>query len=230
MFNRSTTVWPGDLKFEDINNDGVIDENDRTNIGSPLPLFTYGWTNTFRYKNLDLSIFFNGTYGNKVFNYNLMGQGYNGLSHMTSYWTNQQKIVMERAQLVPANGVYSDYWYDDVNNVKGANPGGRMPRITTADPNDNDRVSDRYIEDGSYLRIKNITLGYTLPRKVLSRWQIENIRIYMNIQNLYTFTRYTGYDPEVGASTQDATGMTFGVDNGRYPSPTTYSCGLNITF
>ena len=230
VFNRSTTVWPGDLKFEDVNKDGVIDENDRTNIGSPLPLFTYGWTNTFRYKNVDLSIFFSGTYGNKVFNYNLMGQGYNGLSHMTSYWTNQQRIVTQRAQLVPKDGVYSDYWYDDVTNVKVANPGGKMPRITTADPNDNDRVSDRYIEDGSYLRIKNITLGYTFPKKMLSRWKMENIRLYVNIQNLYTFTKYTGYDPEVGASTQDAAGMTFGVDNGRYPSPTTYSCGLNITF
>ena len=230
VFNRSTTVWPGDLKFEDVNKDGFIDSNDRTNIGSPLPLFTYGWTNTFRYKNVDLSIFFNGTYGNKVFNYNLMGQGHNGLSHMTSYWTNQQKIVTQRAQLVPVDGVYSDTWYEDINNVKVANPNTRMPRITTADPNDNDRVSDRYIEDGSYLRVKNITLGYTLPKKLLNKWQIENIRLYVNIQNLYTLTRYTGYDPEVGASTQDATGMTFGVDNGRYPSPTTYSCGLNITF
>ncbi|MBO4917352.1 MAG: TonB-dependent receptor [Bacteroidales bacterium] len=230
VFNRSTTVWPGDLKFEDVNKDGVIDENDRTNIGSPLPLFTYGWTNSFRYKNLDLSIFFNGTYGNKVLNYNLMGQGYNGLSHMTSYWTNQQRIVTQRAQLVPKDGVYSDNWYNDVSNIKVANPDTRMPRITTADPNDNDRMSDRYIEDGSYLRIKNITLGYTLPSKLLNKVQIETVRMYVNIQNLYTFTKYTGYDPEVGASTQDATGMTFGVDNGRYPSPTTYSFGLNITF
>ena len=235
VFNRSTTVWPGDLKFADISGpegvpDGVINEYDRTNVGSPLPLFTYGWTNTFRYKNLDLSIFFNGTFGNKVLNYNLMGQGYNGLSHMTSYWTNQQRIVTQRAQLVPVDGVYSDNWYDDINNVRVANPDTKMPRITTADPNDNDRMSDRYIEDGSYLRIKNITLGYTFPKKLVNKWQIENIRMYVNIQNLYTFTKYTGYDPEVGASTQDATGMTFGVDNGRYPSPTTYSFGLNITF
>ena len=230
VFNRSTTVWPGDIKFEDINKDGVINEQDRTNIGSPLPIFTYGWTNTFRYKNIDFSVFFNGTYGNKVLNYNLMGQGYNGLSHMTSYWTNQQKIVTQRAQLVPVDGVYADYWYDDINNVKVANPDTRMPRITTADPNDNDRMSDRYIEDGSYLRLKNITLGYTFPRSVLSRVKVENIRAYVNIQNLYTFTKYTGYDPEVGASTQDAQGMTFGVDNGRYPSPTTYSFGFNITF
>ena len=230
VFNRSTTVWPGDLKFEDINKDGVIDEKDRTNIGSPLPLFTFGWTNTFRYKNLDLSIFFNGTYGNKVLNYNLMGQGYNGLSHMTSYWTNQQRIVTQRAQLVPADGVYADNWYNNVENVKVANPDTKMPRITTADPNDNDRMSDRYIEDGSYIRIKNITLGYTLPKTLLQRFKIENIRMYVNVQNLYTLTNYTGYDPEVGASTQDATGMTFGVDNGRYPSPTTYSFGMNITF
>ena len=230
VFNRSTTVWPGDLKFADINEDGVIDEKDRTNIGSPLPLFTYGWTNTFRYKNLDLSIFFNGTYGNKVLNYNLMGQGHNGLAHMTSYWTNQQKVVMQRAQLVPTNGVYSDNWYNDITNVSVANPDTKTPRISTADPNDNDRMSDRYVEDGSYLRVKNITLGYTFPKAMLERCKIENVRMYVNIQNLYTFTKYTGYDPEVGASTQDATGMTFGVDNGRYPSPTTYSFGMNITF
>ena len=235
VFNRNTTVWPGDLKFADISGpdgkpDGVINEYDRTNIGSPLPLFTFGWTNTFRYKSFDLSIFFNGTYGNKVFNYNLMGQGYNGLSHMTSYWTNQQVVVKQRAQLVPVNGVYSDNWYDDITNVKVANPDTRMPRITTQDPNDNDRVSDRYIEDGSYIRVKNITLGYTFPSTLVRKLNIENIRLYVNIQNLFTLTKYTGYDPEVGASTQDATGMTFGVDNGRYPSPTTYSCGLNITF
>lgn len=121
-------------------------------------------------------------------------------------------------------------WYDDITNVRVANPGTKTPRASINDPNDNDRISSRYVEDGSYLRIKNITLGYTFPKKWMDKARIDNLRIYCNIQNLYTFTRYSGYDPEIGASTQDATGLTYGVDNGRYPSPTTYSIGLNITF
>ena len=230
VFNRNTTVWVGDMKFKDVDKNGEINENDKTFIGSPLPLFTFGWTNTFHYRNFDLSLFFNGTYGNKVLNYNLMGQGYNGLVHMNSTWINQQAQVLDRARLVPANGVYSDGWFDDITNVVVENKGTKVPRPTIADPNDNDRLSTRYIEDGSYIRLKNITLGYTFPKTLLQKARIENVRVYVNIQNLYTFTKYSGFDPEVGASTQDSRGLTFGVDNGRYPSPTTYSCGLNITF
>ena len=233
VFNRNTTVWVGDIKFKDVNGDGVINEKDKTNIGSPLPKFTFGWTNSFRYKNVDLSIFLNGSYGNKVLNYNMMGQGYNGLVHMNSAWTNQHASVLNHAQLVaidPEKTYTSGSWYDDITNVRVANTDTKIPRPTVSDPNDNDRLSDRYIEDGSYIRIKNITLGYTFPKSMLSKVKIENVRVYANIQNLYTFTRYTGYDPEVGASTQDSTGLTFGVDNGRYPSPMTCSFGLNITF
>lgn len=240
VFDRNTTVWVGDLKFKDVNGDGVINEKDRTNIGSPLPVFTFGWTNTFRFKDFDLGIFLNGSYGNKVMNYNLLGQGFNGLVHMNSEWVNQHNSVADRAQLVPIDASKSypavvggktvNAWYNDITNVKVANSGTMTPRATMADPNDNDRISSRYIEDGSYLRIKNITFGYNLPRRVVNRMKVENLRFYINIQNLYTFTKYSGYDPEVGASTQDITGLTYGVDNGRYPSPTTYSCGLNITF
>ncbi len=228
VFNRNTTVWPGDLKFADVNEDGKINELDRTNIGSPLPKFTFGWTNTFRYKNVDLTIFLNGSVGNKVLNYNMMGQGYNGLVHMNSVWVNQHNSIASRARLEAIDA--SKPWLDDVTNVRVANADTKTPRPTLADPNDNDRLSDRYIEDGSYLRIKNITLGYTFPKSLLSKAKIDNIRLYMNIQNLYTFTKYMGYDPEVGASTQDSSGLTFGVDNGRYPSPMTCSFGVNITF
>ena len=233
VFNRNTTVWVGDLKFKDINNDGVINEKDKTNIGSPLPKFTFGWTNSFRYKNIDLSVFINGSYGNKVLNYNMMGQGHNGLVHMNSAWINQHVSVKDRAQLVAidATKTYaSGSWYDDITNVKVANSGTKVPRPTVSDPNDNDRLSDRYIEDGSYIRLKNITLGYTFPKSLLTKLKIDNLRIYANLQNVYTLTKYTGYDPEVGASTQDSTGLTFGVDNGRYPSPMTCSFGLNISF
>lgn len=241
VFNRSNTVWVGDIKYKDQltvdtdgdgipdAGDGVIDENDRVNLGSPLPLFTFGWTNTFRYKNFDLSIFLNGSYGNKIMNYNALA-----LTHMNSAWINQLNSVSDRAQLVPIDPdkVYADgsKWYDDITNVKVANPGTKTPRASINDPNDNDRISSRYIEDGSYIRIKNLTLGYTFPKKWVSKARIENIRLYCNIQNLYTFTKYSGYDPEVGASTQDSTGLTYGIDNGRYPSPTMYSFGLNITF
>ena len=234
VFNRNTTVWPGDLKFEDVNGDGYINELDRTNIGSPLPLFTFGWTNTFRYKNLDLSIFLNGSVGNKVLNYNMMGQGYNGLVHMNSVWVNQHASIADRARLeiIDPAKQYADgeNWQWDVENVRVSNADTKTPRPSISDPNDNDRLSDRYVEDGSYLRVKNITLGYTFPKGLLEKAKIENIRLYMNIQNLYTFTKYSGYDPEVGASTQDSSGLTFGVDNGRYPSPMTCSFGVNITF
>ena len=234
VFNRATTVWVGDIKFKDVNKDNVINEMDQTNIGSPLPKFTFGWTNSFRYKNVDLSIFLNGSYGNKVLNYNMMGQGYNGLVHMNSTWTNQHVSIEDRARLevIDPQKTYADgsVWYDDITNVRVANKGTKTPRPSIQDPNDNDRLSTRYIEDGSYLRIKNITLGYTFPKSLLRKVKLDNVRAYMNIQNLYTFTKYTGFDPEVGASTQDSSGLTFGVDNGRYPSPMTCSFGLNITF
>ena len=240
VFDRNTTVWIGDIKFKDVNNDGVINEKDRTNIGSPLPLFTFGWQNTFRFKDFDLGIFLNGSYGNKVLNYNLLGQGFNGLVHMNSAWVNQHNSVASRAQLVPIDpdksypaqvgGKTVNNWYDDITNVTVANKDTKTPRPTLNDPNDNDRLSDRYIEDGSYIRLKNIAFGYNLPKTLLQKIKVENVRVSVNIQNLYTLTRYSGFDPEVGASTQDSSGLTYGVDNGRYPSPTTYSCGLNITF
>lgn len=230
VFSRGNTVWVGDIKYKDVDESGIIDERDRTDIGSPLPKFTFGWTNTFRYKNLDLSIFLNGSYGNKVMNYNSLT-----LTHMNSTWTNQlQSVVSKRARLEPIDPtiVYADgsKWFDHIDNVRVKNPGTKIPHTSINDPNDNDRISDRYVEDGSFLRIKNITLGYTFPKALLNKAKIENLRVYVNIQNLYTFTKYTGYDPEVGASTQDSSGLTYGLDNGRYPSPAMYSFGLNITF
>lgn len=236
VFSRTSTVWVGDLKFKDVNGDGVIDENDKTNIGSPFPDFTFGWTNTFRYKNFDLSIFINGSYGNKVMNYLKMK-----LTHMNSLWTNQLSEVADRAQLVAidsskdyssgvdrGDGVLVYYWYDDITNVTVANPNTKIPRASINDPNDNDRISTRYIEDGSYIRLKNIALGYNFPKKICNTLRIESLRLSANIQNLVTITGYDGYDPEIGAST--ASDNVYGLDNGRYPSPVTYSFGLNVTF
>ncbi|MGL4518192.1 MAG: SusC/RagA family TonB-linked outer membrane protein [Phocaeicola sp.] len=231
-FNRANTVWVGDVKYKDLSGpngvpDGVINEYDKTNIGSPMPDFTFGWTNTFRYKNFDLSLFINGSYGNKVLNYLNMK-----LTHMNSAWTNQLNTVGDRAILKPIdpNKVYPDgsQWYDDITNVFVENPSTSIPRASIQDPNDNDRISDRYIEDGSYLRLKNVTFGYTFPTKKIANWGLQSLRVYANFQNLYTLTNYTGYDPEIGAST--ANSNVYGLDNGRYPSPTVYSFGLNVSF
>ncbi len=229
-YNQYNTTWVGDIRFKDINKDGRITEADRTNIGSPMPKFTFGWTNTFVYKNWDLSIFINGSYGNKVLNYLNMKVG-----NMKSAWANQPSSVLGRTRLEAidpektydgTNNVWN--WFEDPENVRIANPGATLPRATTGDPNDNDRLSDRYIEDGSYLRVKNITLGYTFPKRIIQKARIDNLRLQVNIQNLLTFTKYTGYDPEIGASTASVNVM--GLDNGRYPSPTAYSFGVNITF
>lgn len=232
VFNRKNTVWVGDIKYKDIsgpdgNPDGVINEYDKTNLGSPMPKFTFGWTNTFRYKDFDLSIFINGSYGNKVMNY--LGMQ---LTHMNSAWENQLNSVTGRARLEPIDPdkVYpsGQYWYDDVTNVRVSNPEAVIPRASIQDPNDNDRISDRYVEDGSYIRLKNITLGYTFPSKLIKKFGINNLRLYANIQNLLTITGYDGYDPEIGASTQSTN--VYGLDYGRYPSPTVYSFGLNVSF
>ncbi|HBG87394.1 MAG TPA: SusC/RagA family protein, partial [Marinilabiliaceae bacterium] len=162
-FDRYNTVWVGDLKFADLSGpdgkpDGVIDEYDRTNIGSPMPKFTFGVTNTFRYKNFDLAVFLNGSYGNKIFNYTAMQ-----LSNMKSVWDNQLAVVNDRARLValdsdktyPAlaiNGTTEIYaWNEDISNIRVANADTKVPRAIANDPNDNDRISDRYVEDGSYL-------------------------------------------------------------------------------
>ena len=228
-YNKSNTVWPGDLKFKDVNGDGIIDENDKTTIGSPLPKFTFGWTNTFNYKNLDLTIFINGSYGNKVMNYTSIP-----LTSMSSTWNNQiQEKIADRAQLaaIDPGKVYEDggMWYNDITNVHVTNPGTCTPRVAIGNTY-NQNISSRYIEDGSYIRLKNLSLGYTFPRSITRTLYLENLRLYCNLQNVLTITGYDGYDPEIGASTTDANGYVFGLDNGRYPSPFTCTFGVNISF
>lgn len=197
-----STTWLGDLKFKDINGDGVINSDDRTVIGNPHPDFTFGFQNSFAYKNFDLSIFMQGSYGNDVLN--LVDRA---LTAGNRTYTNQSPSVL-------------DYWSIE-------NPNAPHPRLARNDtPNIN--ISDRYIEDGSYLRIQNVTLGYTLPYVASNKIGLSRFKIYGSIQNLYTFTKYSGYDPEVGAYNQNA--LLLGVDNGRYPSPRTFTVGMNIDF
>jgi TonB-linked SusC/RagA family outer membrane protein len=229
-FDRYTTVFVGDVKYRDLNDDGKITTEDRKAIGSPLPKFTYGLSNTFGFKNFDLTVFLQGSYGNKIFNAldrDLTGMG---------YWSNQLQKAMGYANIVPIdeaiqyphNGYSS--WFEDIDNVTLSNPGTQMPRAGRSVPYNNTRISTRYIEDGSYLRVKNIVLGYTLPEKIARKIRFDSVRVYMNIQNLWTITGYSGYDPEVGINPQDATGYTFGFDQGRYPAPRVISCGINLSF
>lgn len=197
-----STTWLGDIKYKDINNDGVINGDDRTIIGNPHPDFTFGFQNSFNYKNFDLSVFMQGSYGNDVFN--AIGRS---LTSGNRTYTNQAPSVL-------------DFWSVE-------NPNAGSPRLARNDtPNIN--ISDRYIEDGSYLRIQNVTLGYTLPTLISNKVSINKLKVYGSIQNLYTFTNYSGYDPEVGAYNQNT--LLMGVDNGRYPTPRTFTLGINIEF
>ncbi|MCL1932889.1 MAG: TonB-dependent receptor [Candidatus Azobacteroides sp.] len=234
-FNQYNTVWVGDIKFKDLSGpdgkpDGVIDDYDRTDLGSPYPKVSFGMNNTFRYKNFDLSLFINGTYGNKVYNQTAVD-----LSAMNGAYQNQLRIVTDRARLEAINpgkiydgtgGIWN--WYQDIDNVRLANNPSQPRALNNGDPNENARNSDRYIENGSYLRIKNIIFGYTVPAKLTHKFFVDNIRVYANIQNLCTFTKYTGYDPEIGVSTMSPN--VYGMDYGRYPSPQSYTFGLNISF
>lgn len=237
-FKRST-VWPGDLKFADLSGpdgspDGVIDRFDATDIGSPLPKFTYGFNNIFRYKAFELTVYLNGTVGNKLMNY--VGKS---LSDMSSMWTNQLQTAVDRAKTVPIDpnktypfvnsyGKTIDNWFDDIDNVKVSDPNATIPRAVANDPNGNTRISDRYIEDGSYLRFKNIAFSYYLPKSITSKLNLDNMKVYVNLQNMLTITKYTGLDPEVGAS--QASDNVFGLDNGRYPTARIYTFGVSVTF
>lgn len=211
-------IWVGDYIFEDINNDGVIDEKDRTFLGNPEPKFSYGFNNTFTYKGFDLNIFINGVYGNKLVN--MLRQDFTDPMRNSNLLKEATGIA--RVELIDPSQP------EEIWNVHVANPGSaQVQRITTSSANNNNRFSSRFVEDGSYLRIKNIALGYTFPQKWTKKWGIENLRLYMNIQNAFTFTKYKGYDPEVGAYNYNV--LLRGVDYARYPSQRIYTFGLNIT-
>ncbi len=199
---QETGTRAGDLKFEDLNNDGVIDDLDRTYIGSPHPDFTINLINDINFGNFDFSLFLRGVFGNEV--YNMLKRDIAG----TGAWHNQLLIVNDRWQ--------------------PTNPDGSEPRATGLDPNANRRVSDRFVEDGSFVRLQNASIGYTLPASTSNKVGISSVRVYLSGQNLFTLTGYSGYDPEIGSFNQNP--LINGVDNGRFPVARSITLGANINF
>jgi TonB-linked SusC/RagA family outer membrane protein len=217
--NPGQGTWPGDIKFKDLNKDNVINQLDRTVIGNPWPKFTYGFNNSLSYKEFDLNIFITGSVGNDVLNfprYNNEIPGNNGV------FGNYYRSVTDFARP-------SSYNAADAATVTLTNPGHRIPRIAPGDPNGNNRVSSWFIEDGSYLRIKNVTLSYTFPNRWITKAGLRGLRAAVGVQNLLTITDYKGYDPEIGMVNYGGTIMA-GIDGGRYPSVRFYSFSLTADF
>lgn len=205
-YTKSTAA--GDIKFKDQNGDGVIDNADRVFLGSYLPKFSYGFSYGGSYKNFDFNLMFQGVYGNKIYN--------------------ASRVVTEgMIRLFNAGTEVLDAWTPE-------NPNTDIPRAVAGDPNANARTSDRFIEDGSYLRLKALTIGYSIPLKTLqsvSKGTISGLRIYVTGQNLLTFTKYSGLDPEIGTSSAIANNaLTNGVDYGMMPQPRTILAGIQLNF
>lgn len=190
----------GDVIYIDINDDGIIDSKDITDVGSPLPTIEYGINVNLTYSNFDMSLFFQGVGGNKILNANryeleAANSGYNVMNTLGNAWTSDNKDT-------------------------------DTPRNLIIDNNNNYQMSDRFLENGSYFRLKNIQFGYTLPENVIKRLRIEKLRIYVNADNLFTITKYSGYDPELIPENA----LTQGVDYGSYPMYKTFTAGIQLTF
>lgn len=215
------SIWLGDYIFEDVDGDGKITEKDRKYIGNPNPDFTFGFNNVFRYKNITLSMFFNGSVGNDV--YNVLRQKH---TDPLGYGNKMKEVAnYARIEMIDPAGERTLSNLQVVNGSKA-----NVQRVSAAGQcnNDNNRVSSRFIEDGSYIRLKNLSVSYDLPEKWLTKIGFSQLQVYANAQNLFTITKYKGYDPEIGANGQDVTRM--GLDNGRYPSQRIYTVGLRVNF
>ncbi|MCT4586760.1 MAG: TonB-dependent receptor [Carboxylicivirga sp.] len=191
---------PGDMRFKDINGDGKIDGDDRAVIGNPEPDFTFGVNLNFEYKNFDLGILFTGSYGNDV------------LNAIAPYASTGSERYNSFA------GLLDKAWHSEGST-------NSQPRLTTQDDNGNFRYSDYYIEDGSYLRMKSLQLGYNIPAKWLERAQISNARVFVGAENLFTLTKFDGLDVDLGGSALER-----GIDWGQYPLPRIFMVGANISF
>jgi len=187
---------PGDVRFVDVNGDGRISEDDRTFLGNPTPDVTYGFNASVEFHNFDISLFLQGAIGNDVFN---------GTQRRDLRFTNRTTDILDR-------------W-------TGEGTSNSIPRFTWVDTNNNDRVSDLYIEDGSYLRVKNFQIGYNLPSNLREKIGAEKFRVFISGENLLTFTRYTGVDPEIGAFGS----FDIGIDRAIYPQARTFRFGIGLT-
>ncbi|WP_408085371.1 SusC/RagA family TonB-linked outer membrane protein [Flavobacterium rhizosphaerae] len=189
------TPVPGDFRFKDLNGDGEITQADRKYIGKPLPDFTYGMTLNLKYKGIDFMVFGQGVSGNQIF------QGVRRLDML-----------------------YANWQTNALNRWNGEGTSNTYPRLATTDPNGNfSRPSNFYLQDGDYFRIKLMQLGYSLPDSIISKAGLSKFRIYVSGENLVTFTKYTGYDPEIG-------GDVSGIDRGYYPQARSYMLGCTIQF
>ncbi|OOQ57051.1 hypothetical protein BC343_16080 [Mucilaginibacter pedocola] len=218
--NDAQPTVPGDRKFKDINGDGQITADDRTSLGSPIPKFYGGFNIDLAYKGFDFNAFFYGSYGNKIFNY----QARNLESFQAPGFVGVQNV----------SRVYAE------NAWTASNPSNRYARVNYNDDiSANNVASSVYVENGSYLRLRNVTLGYTLPGAISKKMTLSKVRIYIAAQNLFTITKYTGLDPEIGQATgtdpnnnnSSASNATAsGIDIGTYPASRFYTLGLNVTF
>ncbi|MBV9963317.1 MAG: TonB-dependent receptor [Parafilimonas sp.] len=195
-------LWLGDIRYKDLDGDGKITPADQTFIGNPNPKFTYGFTNNFTYKEFDLSIFLQGVSGNDIFNYS-------------------------RTETESLFNVYSNQLTTVMNRFTSTNTNATLPRYNQYSQN-NLKISDRFIESGSYLRIQTVSLGYNLPLHWINKAKMSSCRIYVSGQNLYTFTKYSGFDPELGAFNSNV--LTQNIDYGHYPNPRSVTVGANIVF
>ncbi|MHA6246527.1 SusC/RagA family TonB-linked outer membrane protein [Pontibacter sp. CAU 1760] len=197
---QSTATRPGDIRFKDLNEDGVITSDDQQIIGNAQPRYTGGITNNLTYKGFDLTFFFQFTQGNDIYNNTrAFSEGMNGVFGQT-------------------DGV--------LNRWTPENTDTNVPRAVYGDPNNNRRTSDRWLEDGSYIRLKNLVLGYTIPTSVLERVHLQRARLFLQTQNLFTITDYTGFDPEV--NTFSGNNVALGTDFLVYPQARSVTFGVNI--
>ena len=194
---------PGDVRFKDVNNDGVINSEDRTFIGNPYPDMFFGLNMGLSYKGFDISVFFQGQYGNEIYN-------------ATKFWLTNSGYNYNKGTAI------LDRWTEEGSSSS-------EPRLTTIDANQNARGSDRYIEDGSYLKLKNLQIGYTLSESQSAKLRLKGARIFVSGSNLLTLTKYTGYDPEVGAARATLGDRTVGFDEVTYPQNRGLIMGVNIT-
>jgi TonB-dependent starch-binding outer membrane protein SusC len=195
---------PGDVIFTDLNGDGMIGADDRTYLGSATPDFTYAINGSIEFKNIDLRLFFQGVEGAEIAN-SLYREWYG------------------------SDGSTANYHLDRINRWRESAPSATEPRMTVNDPNKNAQFSDRYISDGSYLRLRNVTLGYTFaPGTLGSKLRFRSLRIYVSADNIWTKTAYKGLDPEIGERFSNP--LYYGIDLANYPQVKNYRAGVNFNF